>query len=864
MSELEQISKLLAERFNRDGERGRIVFWRDEKNQYADKIDELVGESATDPILRDVQLIRVEHNPFNVRYRMFVEQPESKFLVYAGSGEVPSDKDNWLLDLELAYGPVFSADKLTMIATEILSASAPDTEKMWLGIMRRSPKFFDSEARVNKLAALLDGNDDERDFQAKMIAVLLGLKNGKHSLQDIWRELLEQYAEDDDSGIEAIERMGLAEFHWTGTKRIYRYKVADGGKSTVKDFMLWLFNLAWHGFVSDTASADAYANIRRDFESWRNDRTFEETFKTLSDEAADDLMIHDKVQNMDIDELLPHDVFRAVDNALVSRMYEQLSTHSLTDDKVRQVFAERRGGLWFGEFKTKYEAIATASTLRHELDEALTLLDEMNSPERGFALYRDRLYKVDQAYRHFTAAWRYADNDVPVIQQELESAYSAYQRSLGQAWQKQIDTLPSWKLDDIPAQQDFYRREVQPRTKSGKKIAVIISDALRYEVADELAEMISAENRYSAEISAQCSVLPSYTQLGMAALLPHSELSLDAPNYYRASVDGHSATGTENRDDILKQVDGRAINYEDLMKLDRTGARDLVKSCNTLYVYHNQIDAIGHNAENTVFDACKTTVDELIKAIKKLANANVTNMIVTADHGFLYQDHDVAESEWLSEQPQGDEIWTKSRRFSIGRNLAPNRAFITFNAKQLGLTQQDDGLTVQIPNSVLRLRKQGSGVRYVHGGAALQEIVVPVVHVNKGRTSAGDARPVEFRILQKSDRITTSQLTVELVQEEPVEGKITAMTVFVGLWHGDVLISNETPVAFDMQDKQIGNRHMLATLVLTSDADKYNGTKVELRVRKQIPDSNQKKTLPQKAVYELKRGLMSDDGFDFL
>ena len=72
MSELEPISNMLAERFNRDGARGRIVFWRDEKNQYADKIDELVGESATDPILRDVQLIRVEHNPFNVRYRMFV------------------------------------------------------------------------------------------------------------------------------------------------------------------------------------------------------------------------------------------------------------------------------------------------------------------------------------------------------------------------------------------------------------------------------------------------------------------------------------------------------------------------------------------------------------------------------------------------------------------------------------------------------------------------------------------------------------------------------------------------------------------------------------------------------------------------
>ena len=53
---------------------------------------------------------------------------------------------------------------------------------------------------MDALAAWLTAADDAQVFQAKMIAVLLKLKNDRHSLQDIWRELLTQYADGDTSG----------------------------------------------------------------------------------------------------------------------------------------------------------------------------------------------------------------------------------------------------------------------------------------------------------------------------------------------------------------------------------------------------------------------------------------------------------------------------------------------------------------------------------------------------------------------------------------------------------------------------------------------------------------------------------------
>ena len=866
MSEIDQVAKLLAERFAQDGERGRIVFWRDENKDYVEQVGSLVGADAMNPVLRDVTLVQVGYQPFNVRYRMFKQEPESKFLVYMPYAAVDA-KDDWLLDLELAYGPIFTSDRLSLIAIEVLPDADPDTRAAWLDVMSDAPKFFNSQDRVNKLAGLLTGRDDARDFQAKMIAVLLNLDSGKHSLQDIWRELLEEYVAGESTGIDRITSMGLADFHWTGTRSIYRFD-AKTDKPTVKDFVLWLFRLAWDGFTRDGVDATRYANIRRDFENWRNDRTFEETFRSLASDAADDLRLSTQIVDMSVDELAERDIFKDVDELLTTKLYEQVGNRSISDERVQQIVAERSGNLWEKDFGKHYLAIGAASTLYRVLDECSDLVDSFSSPEQGFNLYCSRLYMVDTAYRGFIFAWKQAGPEATAIFDDLENQHTRFQQRLGTAWQKQVDSLDRWALPGVPSQSDFYVDEIES-TRGRRKTVVIISDGLRYEVAKELEERIGEQNRFTAETSTCCSVLPSYTQLGMAALLPHAKLALDS-DHYRVRVDGVRAVGTDERDRILAKVSGKAIQAEDVTKMKATEVKELIASCDLLYVYHNHIDAIGDEAktESDTFKSCKETVDELVKLVRKLGNSNANHILVTADHGFLYQEHDVSGPEWLSEQPQGDQIWIRRRRFTIGNHLVRNPAFTTFTAEQAGIDDTEhEGVTIQVPNSIQRMRHQGTGVRYVHDGAALQEIVVPVIHVVKGRSASGDVHPVSFKILQKNDRITSGQLTIEFVQNEPVGGKARARTVFAGIYgrrNGkQTLISNETPVAFTSENPDIKERHATATLVLTGEADEFNNTNVELRLTERIEGSSQTRILEEKAVYALMRGIIADDGFDF-
>ena len=145
-----------------------------------------------------------------------------------------------------------------------------------------------------------------------------------------------------------------------------------------------------------------------------------------------------------------------------------------------------------------------------------------------------------------------------------------------------------------------------------------------------------------------------------------------------------------------------------MFSLTRTSCGSCTSSNQVLYVYHNRIDATGDKpgTERQVFEAAEDTLRELVDLVKRLTNANATNILITADHGFLFQDTALADAFYLSTRPQGDEIMVTNRRYVLGRGLKEDTAFTTFTSAQLGL---DSDLEVQIPKSIHRLRLPGAG-----------------------------------------------------------------------------------------------------------------------------------------------------------
>ncbi|MCW4354168.1 BREX-1 system phosphatase PglZ type A [Hoyosella sp. YIM 151337] len=812
----------------------RVVFWHDPEGQYAADLDSLD--------LPGVEIIRVSNDEYAIKNRLLHDEPTSKFLVYR-SGIVPSGVGNWLLDLELAYG-VFTADRASLVSQD-LGLAAEGIEE----VVQAHEKFFNATKRVQSLKALLNQNDDAARLRAKMTAVVLG--QAEHTLLEITRTLLVENAKGRTAKYDALVDHGLDDFYWTGVASIYGYKTTS---PSIDDFVLWIFRRASEGFASERPGG--LQNVQRDLASLRNDRRSQEALTTLAKRAARDLDYASAIEDVSFRDLVSVDFFEETEKKIIHDLAQAVTDQTVTSREVSEVVRARQSSVWIDEYKQLYTAIASAAEL---LSELAAIYFTMSSFDDALDRYRRDWFRVDQLYRHFTFALRTYEGPSPLgpLREKVEKLYTnAFVYELGRTWQKKVDESSEWSSSLLRPQTAFYREYVDPLVRDGKKAVVIVSDALRYEVAEELRARIRQEDRFDASLDAMLGVLPSYTQLGMAALLPHRTLK-HSPDAKTVLADDQPTNNTAFRSKILETVGGAAIQAEDFKALTQDERRGIYKANRVLYVYHNRIDATGDKpgTERQVFEAVSDTLRDIVDLVKKLANANATNVFITADHGFLFQDDALADSFFLSTQPQGDDIKVTNRRYVLGHGLKVDYAFTTFNSVQLKL---DGDLEVQIPKSIHRLKLAGGGSRFVHGGATLQEVVIPVLAVNKKRKS--DTRLVNVEVWPESDKITTGQVVVRLFQSEPVSEKVQPRKVRAGLYVGETLISNQVELTFDQESTDKRDRYQNAQMLLTQDANDYNNRAVEFRLEEHIPNTNQWRVY-QKAMYTLKRSFASD--FDF-
>jgi PglZ domain. len=151
-------------------------------------------------------------------------------------------------------------------------------------------------------------------------------------------------------------------------------------------------------------------------------------------------------------------------------------------------------------------------------------------------------------------------------------------------------------VSEIGKQRDFYSHYVKPLAGKNSRAFVIISDALRYEVAAELCDTITRTTKGTAKLDAVQAVFPSITKFGMAALLPGRKLSVN--DSMDVLMDEMPTRSTDERGKILcaANMNSVAVQYTDVLNMKRAERRELVSGKEVVYIYHNTIDAIGDKA----------------------------------------------------------------------------------------------------------------------------------------------------------------------------------------------------------------------------------------------------------------------------
>ena len=815
----------------------RLVFWYDDKKELQDEFEALPEEDFTK--------VRVNNNQFEVKHRMVKLEPDTKFLLYFES-EQPADKDNWLLDLELA-NYLFHTDQEAMFLQEL------GLEYYLKQLVADHIDFFKAKSRRSKLKELLEPGDEQSAIRKKMLAVVFNVDYVD------WKSYIQAdgkaFVEGDDRYEKELKRFNLYDYYWDAIKNRFNY---ESNAPSIYDFLLEVF----HNNFSMGKQSKLTQESKLLITQWQDSGQYRDSYMELSERIYSDINVEELINDATLDAVINDNLFRKNEFKIIRDLNNMLLKNEISLDKLLQYIKQRENKFWYNSVKHFYASLEYAG-------EMLSLVHKyagksFNDFEDGIGAYEKELYEVDKMYRKYI--WNYRktnqSSNLSELAEKIEKVYSNdWLLGINDNWQKVVNELKVWPTSRRWSQQQFFKQHVQPIISKKQRLFVIISDALRYECGVELNRRILGEDRFVSEIEPMVSSLPSYTQLGMASLLPHKELSFKEGSDSIA-VDGMMSNGTAGRTKILQTNSGvraTAINAEDFMGMSIAPGRKFVKQYDLIYIYHNRIDKVGDDktSEDKMFDAVEEEIQYLIDIISRIGRSlNGYNMMITSDHGFIYQHSELHESDFTISGHSGD-IWKENRRFVIGKELQGDKSTQQFDGSQLNIASAVD---VLIPKSVNRIRVKGAGSKFVHGGASLQEVIVPLlkIGIKKEETTSN----VDVDIIKSADRITTNLHVVSFIQQGLVSEQVLPRTMKAGIYADDgALISDTFRYVFDIDEGSERQREVKHTFTMNkSAASKYRNQRVRLVLEEPIEGTERWKQYKEYS-YTLNISFIND--FDF-
>jgi uncharacterized protein (TIGR02687 family) len=752
----------------------RLIFWYDPEAQFQDTFNDLH--------LPEVEKLILGDTPFTTKYQLLIQQPQQAFLLYAPFPE-PSTQENWLLDLQKS-GLTFSADRAAL-----LYADFGFKERHLESVIRQHLKFFDNKKRVETLLAMqLPPETTESGLRLALLSVLAGLKVPDPTLL-IRQVLIGGLLESENILWLDIQRFVSAQAFWQVVQE--HLGLTEINPSLYKLFSRLLvthLDTSLHGPLPQSLESQVITPGQRAYafvDQWMRDQQDAPAWQNLSRQLDEDLKIFAQLEPLAPETLKDAATFESIDQVLIRQCVVELKAQAGDLKRWHELIQTRRTLVWFDDYQTTYEALEAAIDLV-ELKRLYTVGFRQAAPQM-FQAYASDLYKFDRAYRHFIVA---SDQAKPILREQhlIEAIENLYVHwfldELGEAWSDALGE--NWHVEGTHLQTEFFRNNVATilQRNDREKVFVLISDALRYEVASELAEVIEKELRGEVDLKPQFGVLPSITRLGMAALLPGKTLKL-IPSNSNVLRDGLSTQGTGAREQVLKQkstVEATVLSASDLLAMTVEQGREAIKPYRLIYIYHDAIDTIGDKpaSERMVLDACQNAIQELVKLVKRLCNSlNGTHVLITADHGFLYQRQAIAEADKLS-LPKAEDVLETNRRFVLRTQAEQNLGTLEFK-----LPYESSEAIAVVPRGSLRFAIQGAGAQYVHGGASLQEVCVPVLTYRHKRAEKGDegpARKVGVQVNARTRRVTNNRFNLNLMQVDAVEGRWRSRRVTIGLY----------------------------------------------------------------------------------
>lgn len=784
---LKQITDKLNSEFS--GDVRKLIFWYDANAEFQEDIDTIGLENAKILHLKP-------DNQFYIKYFLEREDTTTNYLIYAPFAK-PAIIDNHLEDT-IRYSKEFFADRASLIALDL------GINERYKPIIQHYIKFFANKDRTQKFYDLEIENFNRSTIEVALMSVIC--KSKTVSFEEVMCCILTDDGLVDNKYLTEFKKYDLLTAFWQQADTAFGY---NDSKPTLEKFVITMFVTyilksihidmpqAWKPFVSYKSG-----NIIAFMDNLMNSYLYGSQYDKISENIDNTINAKKYFEKMEIEALVDCNIFAGIDELIIkwiiSRLENEDINAELNKKTIPKICDERRKKHFGKDFYKEYFILENAYYI---------IADGKYQPIRGIRNlikeYTKSIYKIDCRYRYFYYYFDSLENTIQFekLRELVENIYTnEYLNKITVNWNNEFADADG--ETGIIKQKDFFTKFIN---YSKDRIVVFISDAFRYEVAHTLYEKLQVDEKCKVAIEAMQGVLPSYTPLGMASLLPHKKLEYN--NSYDVLINEKICVSTKQREAILQEykINSKCIQFDELKTMKQTDLRSVFTGQDVVYIYHNQIDARGDKAvsENEVFNACEETIKEIYALIKKIASqANTYHFIVTADHGFIYKRDKIQEADKISDA----DLKTNSvgQRYFISENRlnADGVCSVTIGK----VLDNDDKRIISFPLASDIFKIAGAGQNYVHGGCSPQEMLIPIidVKVDKGKKETSMA---EIALVSLTTKITNLITTLDFVQTKPVSDivKETGYRVYF-ISENNEKISNENIVIADKKDKDTVKR----------------------------------------------------------
>ena len=828
----------------------RLVFWFDDKGEYEEEVSELS--------LGNVKLHILDgSNWLYSKWLLNESDRESKYLVYAPFPK-PSDAENPLADMYY-YSVPYYTDRVSQMSQEI------GIDNRFKEYLAQYGSFWKNKNRVERFKELGIDHYNVENIDIGLIAVLTDVKTP--NFEEIVKQLL---LSDHGKYLKILEDNNLLEKYWKLCEKYFGY---DADKPNMDDLTTCMILTYASSSLKGTipASMKTYILKRRNdvIVFIRNimDNVLNQTaYDVIADRVNKSLRFAARIQEdlrkdsdkskdkaMQLVDILACDAFSGFDDILIEWILDQLNDEILDAQmdglNIAQITDQRtsRSYHYANYYKNEYRTLKYAYLMM----KSVSMMEFTGDVKELIESYQNETYLIDSYYRWFYHAYDLIEDNEKFsnVRERVENIYAnTYLQKLTPKWNQSL-TNEMIASSGMTKQEDFYQHYLK-KYDGSKRVIVIISDAFRYECAKELMGRLELDEKCDPEIDCMLSVLPSVTSVGMASLLPHTEMNVEAS--LNVTVDGQACGDLVSRDKILKSQNDNniAVAFDEIYK-NRQRAKELLQGKNIVYVYHNQVDARGDKAasENEVFTACEEAINEIYLLIKQLTgDISASKYIITADHGFIYKRDKLQEFDKVS-YPK-DICLNSNKRFLITTEEVSAQGIISRMMAYM------NSLYVTTPIGADIFKVAGGGQNYVHGGSSLQEMIVPVIELTTN--TKGVAYDYVDVILTSATRKVTNLIThLDFIQTEKVTDTMKARS-FIAYFttESGEHISFDVPIVANSRDDAPEKRTFHEKFTLKSREYKY-GDKYYLV----LADANDEKNILQQYEFMIDIAFVDDFGF---